>query len=210
MKRQDYINAFSRFNPSMTEYKDLMYLVWGDEKSGMGRVAAWKGKAQKPFANYSFRTEAGLFNYIENQKREADKRCEQKEADKKAHCLAASKKYKKFCKGERPSAKCAFVPGAILVNIWGWEQTNIDFYVIVERSGMFVKVLPMTKESAITDRYGMSKKNAPSKINWDAKPERKKIQCVNGEEKGFSFGNYMGAGWCKLWNGEKKTSTHYA
>lgn len=47
---------------------------------------------------------------------------------------------------KRPSAKDVpeeeriFVPGAILYTSWGYEQTNVDFYLITERTGCFVTI----------------------------------------------------------------------
>jgi hypothetical protein len=35
--------------------------------------------------------------------------------------------------------------GAILVSSWGYDQTNVDFYVIVERSAAMLKLLPLGK-----------------------------------------------------------------
>ena len=51
--------------------------------------------------------------------------------------------------------------------------------------------------------------------DWDAKPIRKKIYKSRenwqlGKELGFSFRNYTGGGWCRLWDGKPSLSTHYA
>ena len=42
------------------------------------------------------------------------------------------------------------------------------------------------------------------------KPMRKKVHSWNGEEAGFSFRNYTGGGWCRLWKGDNVRSTSYA
>lgn len=108
-----------------------------------------------------------------------------------------------------PKHSDTFEPGAILVNSWGWEQTNIDFYCIVKRSGQWVTVLPMTKHTS--EELGfMVNDETPGTINFAASPQRKKLSFYNGKESGFSFGNYSGAGFCHLWKGKPETSTHYA
>ena len=108
-----------------------------------------------------------------------------------------------------PKHSDTFEPGAILVNSWGWEQTNIDFYCIVKRSGQWVTVLPMTKHTS--EELGfMVNDETPGTINFAASPQRKKLSFYNGKESGFSFGNYSGAGFCHLWKGKPERSTHYA
>lgn len=109
-----------------------------------------------------------------------------------------------------PVCSNKFEPGAILTDSWGWEQTNIDFYCIVKRAGIFVTVMPMTKHTS-EEKGFMTKEEMPGQIDFTASPQRKKIQLSSrGEEYGFSFHDYAGGGYCRLWDGEKETSTHYA
>ena len=101
--------------------------------------------------------------------------------------------------------------GAILTDSWGWEQTNIDFYCIVKRSGNWITVLPMSIKSGELSAQYLSREEEPGTLIFTSKLSRKRI-CINqrGEEVGFSFRNYSGGGWCRLWKGKKETSTHYA
>jgi hypothetical protein len=108
-----------------------------------------------------------------------------------------------------PKVSDKFEPGAILENSWGWEQTNIDFFCIIDRKGDWVTVLPMVQERGPEIGF-MTNKETPISINWNAKPRRKKLHSFDGKESGFSFGNYTGAGWCRLWDGKETYSTHYA
>lgn len=99
--------------------------------------------------------------------------------------------------------------GAILYDSWGCEQTNIDFYCIIERKGDWLTLKPMTKktlESPFRNDTSMIKSVMPGVIIGFEKPIRKKLK----RESGFTFRNYAGGGWCSLWNGKEKTSTHYA
>ncbi len=108
-----------------------------------------------------------------------------------------------------PKYSESFEVGAILTDSWGWEQTNIDFYCIVKRSGQWVTVLPMSNKTSKEIGF-MTNHELPGEINFSADPQRKKISVFNGKESGFSFRNYSGGGWCKLWDGKEETSTHYA
>lgn len=107
-----------------------------------------------------------------------------------------------------PKVSQCFEVGAILENSWGWEQTNIDFYCIIKMSGGWVTVLPMRKNVSAEVGF-MTNHCQPTEINWNAKPQRKKIHVYGGTEC-FSFGNYAGAGSCSLWDGKESTETHYA
>lgn len=109
-----------------------------------------------------------------------------------------------------PEAKTKYQLGAILCDQWGYEQTNISFYVIIKRSGNYLTVLPMKKNPVSSDQSGMSKYVVPGDVDMDSKPILKKLRICNGEEFGFPFRNYTGGGWCRLWNGKPVNETHYA
>lgn len=100
--------------------------------------------------------------------------------------------------------------GAILHDSWGYEQTNADFYCIIERKGDWLTLLPMKKQSTSEGPLTMSTRELPLVIDQAAKPIRKKLKSFNGQESGFSFRNYSGGGWCKLWDGRTKHASHYA
>lgn len=114
-----------------------------------------------------------------------------------------------------PKVSTVFEVGAILEDSWGWEQTNIDFYCIIKRTGDWVTVLPMKKHAEPEIGQTMTNHSEPTDIDWTAKPKRKKIYKSKesyqlGKELGFSFRDYTGGGWCNLWNGVPSTETHYA
>lgn len=103
-----------------------------------------------------------------------------------------------------------YVPGAILFDTWGNEQTNIDYYCIVERSGLFVTIMPMKKIEVSEGTDRMITLVSPDCIDFDATPTKKKIRLLCGEEIGFTMRNYSGGGWVRLWNGKAKVASHYA
>lgn len=103
-----------------------------------------------------------------------------------------------------------FTPGAILVDSWGWDQTNIDFFRITKRSGDFVTVEKLKKSTSPEIGFMQNDEMPLDEVDPSFKPMRKKIKTWNGVERGFSFRNYTGGGWCSLWKGNKVRSTHYA
>lgn len=114
----------------------------------------------------------------------------------------------------QPKQSDKFEVGAILNDSWGWDQTNVDFYCIVERKGDWLTVLPMKKEIG-PEKGFMTNDALPLTIDYSAKPVRKKIYKSKesyqlGKELGFSFRNYAGGGWCNLWDGKPVNETHYA
>jgi hypothetical protein len=108
-----------------------------------------------------------------------------------------------------PQVSTTFTVGAILTDSWGYDQTNIDFYCIIKASGEWVTVLPMTKVTSAEIGF-MTNHETPGEILVNETPIRKKLKKFNGEVSGFSFRNYTGGGWCRLWKGQPETSTHYA
>ena len=104
-----------------------------------------------------------------------------------------------------------FEAGAIVCDFWGWEQTNIDFYCIVKRSGYYVTVLPMFKTSTPDgELLSMVTLETPSSINLSAAPIRKRVRVYSGVESGFSLREGSGGGHCSTWNGKPKRASHYA
>lgn len=110
----------------------------------------------------------------------------------------------------KPTISTTYTVGAILIDMWGCEQTNVDFYCIIKVSGDFITVQKMTKYSQAESGF-MTRKNTPGQIDTDELTLRKKLRTnKDGEAIGFSFRNYSGGGWCNLWKGDAVTSSHYA
>lgn len=109
-----------------------------------------------------------------------------------------------------PVQSTNFEVGAILIDTWGWEQTNKDFYCIIKRSGHWVTILPMTKKKREIGYQTMTTENLPDEVDYSAKPIRKKVFKRGDKEIGFTLRNYSGGGWCDLWEGKPETATHYA
>ncbi len=100
--------------------------------------------------------------------------------------------------------------GAILVSSWGYEQTNVDFYVVVEMTAKMVKLLPLHKKTRQEDGYCSmaGTTTATKEINFRGEILKKKIQ--NG---GYSEGGYVkieSYAYAKLWDGKKEYESWYA
>lgn len=104
---------------------------------GPGRCAVkvWRGKQGKPFAYYSFKTPAKREEYIEKVKKDAKEIYEYK-ANYKAEKKAASQEMVN-----------PFKVGDIVSNSWGYDQTNVDFYQVVEVGKKSVKLRSIGQKS---------------------------------------------------------------
>lgn len=108
-----------------------------------------------------------------------------------------------------PKVSNKYEVGAIVYDSWGYDQTNIDYYCIVKRTAQTVTLLKM--EQHRSEEIGfMTNKETPLSIDFTCDPVSKKVKSYDGKETGFSMRNYSGGGWVSLWDGEEKTSTHYA
>ena len=95
-----------------------------------------------------------------------------------------------------------FKPGQILVDSWGYEQTNIDFYEITRVTACRVFAKRMTAK--IEPNGFMSGYSTPGKILEEKKeiqmtPSRYSKNCVN-------FRNHSAS----LWDGKPESCSWYA
>ena len=125
------INAF-RFIPSdLTESiikPELgLEVYWNSEKlSAIGFI----GKSKKSNFYYRFRTPEQLTNcvesFVKNSVDAAEKKAAEKAAKKSANAVMSAADHWKI--------------GDIIVNSWGYEQTNIDFYIVTAVKGKTIAV----------------------------------------------------------------------
>lgn len=122
----------------------IQLLDWAGAPNAFG-VKIWRGRAVKPYAYYSFKTAERRDAYIAQEKRSAD----------------ASRQYKAESKARQAENKAKgaelFQVGTLLVHSWGYDQTNVDFFQVVERKGMTVKIRPIAgREKKDSDHGGMA------------------------------------------------------
>src|SRR5688572_14161511 len=112
--------SFSDPAPEHAEsYKSLKWVF--DPSTNVGKV--WRGKQQKPFAHYRFKSKEQFDQFIVK------------------HCASedAGDKYK-VERAEKRAAGIAEMQsrinvGTILHYSWGYDQTNCEFYQVVAKAG---------------------------------------------------------------------------
>ena len=99
--------------------------------------------------------------------------------------------------------------GAVLYTSWGYDQTNIDYYVVVEISKSMCKILPMTQKMTRAGHDSLSEYvTATKNIDFAGELERKKIQTAswNGGSQYLRIASYASA---YLWDGKERFQSHY-
>ncbi len=140
----------------------------------------------KPLHHLAFRSGTEIEDFIKQVKNQEDKEIE------------ASNKYLNKKKEEMK----LFVPGAILYSSWGYEQTNINFYEILERKNNFV-IIQEIGQVRDYDSMGNSGTCMPNKEIKIGEPFRKKIT----KNASINLESYKG---CWLWDGKPKSWSSYA
>lgn len=99
---------------------------------------AWRGKADKPAWHYSFRDAARLEVYVKDFAAQVEKN-ENYRANKKAATSAARASLKAFDH---------WSVGDVIYNSWGYDQTNIDFYQVIEVKAKSIVIREVTANSS--------------------------------------------------------------
>jgi hypothetical protein len=104
-----------------------------------------------------------------------------------------------------------YEPGAILEYSWGYDQTNIDYFMVTKRTtspkgAVNLTLVPMTTEDVVETGF-MSGRCSPGMPELDAKPVRRKLHQWGGQERGVAIRSY---GWCSLWDGSRSNWSSYA
>ena len=68
--------------------------------------------------------------------------------------------------------------GDILVCSWGYDQTNVDFYYVVKKTGLGVSIIPMSSK---IQEYNHDRDTViPGEPNYGQKPMNRKIKKYSG------------------------------
>lgn len=106
--------------------------------------------------------------------------------------------------------KHVYVPGKIVEFAWGYDQTNIDYFVITKRTGQFVSLQAIAQKNTDLDSpNGLTGHCVPlpDVFLTDKKPFRRKVHVWQGKEQGVAIKSY---GWASLWDGKPSAWTGYA
>lgn len=185
-KREANINYYSTLPDSITEqYGELLFFMYHSLKYNKPAAGYFAKRGIKPSENYAFKSNEDRAEWITKKKLAHDKdRQEERE---------------RLAKYEVDRQK--FVAGAILVSSWGWEQTNIDFYIILERKGDFVLLQEIGQQREYT---GFEQgKCVPN-------PEEKKGQPFRKKVTKYGSVNLESYKYCGLWDGKPEHWTAYA
>ena len=116
--------------PNLQEFKhpevDLVFYTYGDEVTGIHGLA-FQGKANKPLWHYRFRNV-----------QQRDAKIEETVSSRKSHHETIDQR-----RQERREYKHGLQVGDILVSKWGYDQTNADWYQVVEVGDRSVKIRPI-------------------------------------------------------------------
>lgn len=178
------------------ERKQLKCGLWvllQDYSGGKVWLQIWKPKAINAHANYTFPNKKAAYRYL-------------KSAIKNFKSWQRMIKERKESRKATPEKLAAVKPGMVFVSTWGYEQTNVDFYQVVEiKKSMAVirKISGATAES-LSD---MSENVVAIKDSFtDDEPMKKKINFSNNEPY-FTINSFS---WASLWDGRPKYASHYA
>lgn len=135
-------------------------------KTGGGAVSAigYSGKRGRHDFWISFRSEARMLDHVEkwlNGLHGTAERKVKRAADRKSELAAAAS---------------AVAVGDIFVSSWGYDQTNVDFYEVVEVKGAYCLARPIAGESESDDCNGMTGFVVPMPKNYTGEAKRYLIQ----------------------------------
>ena len=120
-------------------YKNYEFQTWTNEK-GNPMLRVYKGESGKPVSHYYYHNEIGRQEAVERLKKSADAR-EKMMTDRKE---------------ARKNLVNSFDVGNILTSSWGYEQTNVDFYEVVEVTNKSVRIEKIGSSTIENnDSYGL-------------------------------------------------------
>ena len=159
-KREAIINSFSdRAELKQETYKSLIILTFLNT-AGKPCTAIWDNpKDVKPAYNYSFADKTQRSDFIAGRKHSADlQEIREQEQEK-----------------ERKEQKDKIQIGSILYSSWGYEQTNIDFYIVIDRRNDFVLLQEIGQNKNYDNNFNDRGKTEPNPSHKIGDPFRKKI-----------------------------------
>lgn len=131
--------------------------------AGRFYVTAWRGKAKKPFANFMFVDELNADDFVQKCKLDEDARLE-RASKRKAENAAWTAEH-----------SSEIHVGSILHYSWGYEQTNCEYFEVVEKRGLAVVIRPIASATVPGSEGFMCESLCPSPGQFTGPPIRKRI-----------------------------------
>lgn len=179
MKRQRYIpeNSQEHIVGEMTYYTFVT-------ETGNFAWIAYRRKQSKSFFHRAYRTEAERQRDIDMYVREAERTLQEMMERK-----LVTNPYKK---------------GDILYSSWGYDQTNIDFYKVLEVKAKSIVMVPIGGERVSGSMADMSARVVANPDVITGTPMLKRVADAKGTVRLTSYSR----AW--PWDGTPKTETYYA
>jgi hypothetical protein len=168
------------------------------ETSLKGRPTAmvWRPKASKPYVNYGFPTVERREEYIARLVEVYDAQMVRK-AERKVAARGT------------PEQVDAVKLGDVFEWSWGYDQTNLDYFQVVEKRGRSVVVRELAQSTVAGSEGFMSDTRLPLPGQFlegtQAKTLTKLVQFSDGKPY-----LAMEFGWCDLWDGSAHYCSWYA
>lgn len=185
-KKEICIEMYLNSNGSKEEYKGLVIVRYISKYNQKNSVAIWKHRGYKPIYNYSFNSIEEMEKWIDNEKVVADRDEISLQNDMKRYS----------------EHKALIQKDSILFSSWGYEQTNIDFFKVLDRKGDFVIIQEIGSRIEKYDNFMSGTKVADESVTI-GEPMRKKLTKY-GSVTLNSFS------WTSLWDGQPKSFSQYA
>jgi hypothetical protein len=96
--------------------------------------------------------------------------------------------------------------GDIVTFMWGYEQTNIDFFKIIKRLNDFVTLQPLKPTWNYDDKSMTGTTMPTDEPDLSEKVIRRKVRVSNGKEIGIAIKSY---GWAQHWDGQPQHYSSY-
>ena len=112
----------------------------------------------------------------------------------------SKKKWAEDKKAQAEENQANYQVGDILVSSWGYDQTNIDYYQVIERTAKMATIQKICKEF-LDSGYPSEDKVIPLKDSFVGKPKKKKIGTY-----GITLSSYETA---SLWDGKPDYETAF-
>lgn len=183
-KKEMSINWLMTNKPKVEreDYKDIIIV-----KHSLNSVAIWEYKSAKPTFHYLFSDDVKRSDFIKERKHQADRR----EADDQRRM------------NEYVEKKKGFQVGSILYCSWGYEQTNIDWYIILERKNDYILIQEIGTKKTYDNNYNDRGSCLPDPEIKIGDPFKKKITKYASVE----LASYK---YCTLWDGRAMSWSSYA
>lgn len=200
-KMTSYVNAARWIPTYMTEKHENLDLgievFWSAEQLTM---IAYSGKAK----NYSYFLKYSTFEQMETAIITFVTNIQRNEAAKKEEKQKALEAKKTFDINEH------FQAGDILVDTWGYEQTQVDFYKVIEVSGMTLTVREICYQTVEGSEYshGMADEVMPYDVIVESEAAFKvRVKC--NKDGSASICQPKSYGYLRKWEGRAMYRSWY-